>query len=141
MPTNLLYGWFNLSQLLSDVLRKEFYRKVFPEWEWPTGVREDTHSGPKIVHFKVNKPEGIGSRSLLNLISISDLACAGVYGGIVEIPGVSPEVKLPMGIGFTNYFYVDSIDKVNAEALSSHIQAKPVFRPRNVSMLLEARPA
>jgi hypothetical protein len=64
---------------------------------------------------------------------MSNVAYEGIYGGIVQIQDKSPETKLPMGIGFTIYFYVDFIEKVNVKELQSDAQDDHCLGPGTYS--------
>ncbi|KAH6616835.1 hypothetical protein C7974DRAFT_53299 [Boeremia exigua] len=73
---------------------KEFYATLFPAWRFTT-IAPDTHA--EVAHFKFEQ--------------LSRLS-----GGIVKLPDGCPTPgDQPTGIGFTVYFYVDSINEIDAK--------------------------
>ncbi|KAF2184132.1 hypothetical protein K469DRAFT_199749 [Zopfia rhizophila CBS 207.26] len=73
---------------------KEFYASLFPSWNWKPANEEYKEDFIAMYDFK--QPSGIS-------------------GGIVKLPEgcVQSRGEQPMGIGFTVYYFVESIEKTD----------------------------
>ncbi|KAF2251626.1 hypothetical protein BU26DRAFT_516415 [Trematosphaeria pertusa] len=67
---------------------KEFYAALFPAWNFRSAAEEDP-----VVHYTFAQPSGLS-------------------GGIIKLPEGCTRSEHPMGVGFTVYYFVESVDEI-----------------------------
>ncbi|KAF2263271.1 hypothetical protein CC78DRAFT_581677 [Lojkania enalia] len=74
---------------------KEFYAALFPAWNWKPSTAESEKDG--MIFYDFDQPKGIS-------------------GGIIKLPeGSARTAELPMGLGMTVYYFVNSIDDIGKQ--------------------------
>ncbi|OCK79446.1 hypothetical protein K432DRAFT_330126 [Lepidopterella palustris CBS 459.81] len=73
---------------------KNFYAALFPSWEWKPSTEE-------------YKPE--------NIAMISFKQPSGLSGGIIKLPADCVRDEQKNGVGFTVYFFAESIEGIQAK--------------------------